>query len=50
MSKLGEMLESLRAMNATTWLETTSVKAIKRFIGLGNQQPSLMVTLGRFND
>jgi len=43
------MLEALRALSATTWLETAGVNA-EKLSGLGNQQPSLAVTLGRSND
>lgn len=50
MRKPGEMLEALRASGTTTWLETASVMVLKSSDGLGNQQPSLAVTLGRFND
>jgi aspartate-semialdehyde dehydrogenase len=50
MKKPGEMLEALRALSATTWLETASVTAMKSLSGLGNQQASLAVTRGSSND
>jgi hypothetical protein len=51
MRKPCEMLETPKADTATTQVETPNVNAENVSDDtMGNQQPSLVVTLGRFND